>query len=167
MRGLTIASVLTLALASCAHQAPAFTLDEALGVLPSQTAGPSWDRDAARGKVVLVMFITSWCFPCVADLVVMEKLQRDFGPQGFQAVLVGLDLEGAKTLDPFASSRDYPLPIVVGNDRLRNGDTVFGSQRALPTRFLFSRDGALVLAYGGVADPKDLIEAVRKEVEKK
>jgi thiol-disulfide isomerase/thioredoxin len=156
------------ALASCAHQQPVFTLDDAFAALPMQTVGPvRWDREAARGKVTLVMFMTSWCFPCLADLVVMEKLQRDFGPQGFQVVLVGLDLDGAKVLEPFAFSREQPLAVVVGNDRLRNGETVFGSQRELPTRFLFGRDGGLVLAYGGVADPKDVIEAVKKEVEKK
>jgi thiol-disulfide isomerase/thioredoxin len=155
-----------LSLASCAHQQPVFTMEEALAALPRETVGPRWDR-GAHGQVTLVMFMTSWCFPCVADLVVMEKVQRDFGPQGFQVVLVGLDLEGAKTLEPFAASREYPLPIVIGNERLRNGETVFGSQRELPTRFLFARDGGLVLAYGGVADPKDVIEAVRKEVEKK
>jgi len=162
------ALIVALALvAGCAHEPPTATIDDALLVLPREQVGPvRWDPEKAHGEVVLVMFMTSWCFPCVADLVVMEKLQRDYGPKGFQAVLVGLDLEGAKLLEPFASSREYPLPIVVGTERLRNGETFFGSQRELPTRFLFGRDGKLVLAYGGVADPKDLIEAVKREVEK-
>ena len=159
-------AALALALCACAHERVA-TIDDALAALPPSGVGPApWRPDKAHGQVVLVMMLTSWCFPCVADLVVVEKLQRELGAKGFQAVLVGLDLEGEKVLEPFASSRDYPLPVVVGSERLRNGETFFGSQRALPTRFLFARDGRLVLAYGGVADPKDLIEAVRREVEK-
>ncbi len=79
---------------------------------------------------------------------------------------MGLDLDGAKVLEPFAASRDYPLPVLVGSERIRDGESIFGSQRELPTRFLFARDGSLVLAYGGVAAPKDLIAAVRKEVER-
>ncbi len=165
MRG--VACAVALALAGCAHPQPVFTATDAFDVLPRESVGPvRFDRGDLHGKVVLVMFMTSWCFPCVADLVVMEKLQRDFGPKGFEVVLVGLDLEGAKTLEPFASSREYPLPMIVGDDRLRSGESIFGSQRELPTRFLFGRDGGLVLAYGGVADPKDVIAAVKKEVEK-
>ncbi len=156
-----------LALGACAHGPPLATIDDALAALPPQGVGPApWRPEKAHGQVVLVMMITSWCFPCVADLVVVEKLQREFGPKGFQAVLVGLDLEGEQVLEPFAASREYPLPVVVGSARIRDGETFFGSQRALPTRFLFGRDGKLALAYGGVADPKDLIEAVRREVEK-
>ena len=77
-----LAALSLLAMASCAHQQPVFTINDALDVLPRETVGATWDR-GAHGKVTLVMFMTSWCFPCVADLVVMEKLQRDFGPKGF------------------------------------------------------------------------------------
>src|SRR5205823_5394373 len=77
-----VAALLSLcALASCAHPQPVITIDQVLDTLPRQTVGARWDRGRARGQVTLVMFLTSWCFPCIADLVVMEKLQRDFGPQ--------------------------------------------------------------------------------------
>ena len=48
---------------------------------------------------------------------------------------------------------------------LRNGETDFGRVHELPTRFRFGRDGTLVLAFSGVAEPKKLITAVGKVVE--
>jgi thiol-disulfide isomerase/thioredoxin len=117
-----------------------------------------------NGKVVMVSFIATWCFPCVADLPVMEKLQRDLQPKGYETVAVGMDLEGPKVLRPFAQEYALPYPLLAPPTELREGKTPFGRISELPTRFLFGRDGKLVMAFSGVADPKQLIEAVTRAV---
>jgi thiol-disulfide isomerase/thioredoxin len=142
------------------------TLGSALAALPDRALNTGvFPKYELHGKVVMVSFIATWCFPCVADLPVMEKLQRDFGPKGYVTVAVGMDLEGPKVLRPFAEQYALPYPLVWASNEVRAGQTVFGHLDVLPTRFLFARDGSLALAFSGIADPKELIVAVQKVVD--
>ncbi|MGV3621484.1 MAG: TlpA family protein disulfide reductase [Archangium sp.] len=145
--------VVLAALASgCAKRvAPAEQFRTFLNDLPHQTAGSiPYEPWTLEGKVVLVTFIATWCFPCLADLVVLQRLQRDYGEKGFANVLVGMDLEGREVLDPFAAGYKLEYPLIVADDRLRNGETSFGRIRELPSRVLFSRSGEIAAAYAGV-----------------
>src|SRR5438477_12794057 len=44
-----------------------------------------------KGKVVYVQFLFTTCPHCQALSVLLTKLNRDFGPQGFQALGVAFD----------------------------------------------------------------------------
>ncbi len=149
-------------LAACAHAPVLPTAQESLGALPRDVIG-DFRPAATQGKVTLVTFIATWCFPCLVDLPVLVKLQKDH-PRDLVVVLVGMDLEGRKTLEPFVSANAVELPVVVSDERLRAGETPFGRILELPTRYLFRRDGTLGFGYSGVAEPKDLIEAVEREL---
>jgi thiol-disulfide isomerase/thioredoxin len=119
------------------------------------------------GRVVLVVFIATWCFPCLADLVSLEKLERTFDAKDFAIVMVGMDLEGRRVLTPFAQAYALSRPLIVADDGLRNGETPFGRIRELPSRVLFDRAGEVVVAYSGVARHERLEEAVRRAVERR
>ena len=136
--------------------------------LPRRTAGTvPFEPWALEGKVVLVTFLATWCFPCLTELVVLSRLATDFGPKGFANVLVGMDLEGEAVLTPFAEGYKLTDPLLIGDDRLRSGATVFGRIRELPTRVLFARSGAIALGYTGVSKYEDLERIVASEVSKK
>jgi len=166
-------SAALLVVCACAHAPEAepqrtITLGAALSALPERSVNyDALPKGQLFGRVVMLSFISTWCFPCLADLPVMEKLQKDLGPKGYVTIAVGMDLEGPKVLRPFAEHYALPYPLVWGSDELRAGQTVFGHIDQLPTRFLFGRDGKLVMAFAGVADPQQLIEAVTKVVEAK
>ena len=66
--------------------------------------------------------------------------------------------------EPFAAMNELTLPLIVGNDSIRAGETPFGPIKLLPTRFIFRRDGTLSFAYAGVAEPQALIDAVEREL---
>ncbi|MHB8876591.1 MAG: TlpA family protein disulfide reductase, partial [Myxococcaceae bacterium] len=57
-----------------------------------------------------------------------------------------------------------PFPVLVGSDAMRSGETGFGHIAALPTTFVFDREGKVLLAYQGVASPERLLEVVAKAV---
>jgi len=142
------------------------TLDLALAALPERSLNTGvLPKGEYRGKVVMVSFLATWCFPCVADLPVMQKLQEDYGEKGYVTIGVGMDIDGPKVLRPFAEQYALPYPLVWASDEIRNGETIFGRVHELPTRFLFGRDGALVLAFSGVAEPQKLLETVGKVVD--
>lgn len=154
--------------AGCVKPAPplpdlrAFTAD-----LPYETAvGPRFEPWRLEGRVVLLTFLATWCFPCLAELVVLKRLAEDHGEAGFSNVMVGMDLEGKKVLEPFALGYALTDPLLVSTPRLRAGETIFGRIRELPSRMLFGRDGRLVVAWSGVSGFEELNRLVRAELAK-
>lgn len=49
-----------------------------------------------KGKIVLVNVWATWCEPCRAEMPSMEKLYREFGPQGLVIVAVSVDDPGTE-----------------------------------------------------------------------
>lgn len=159
------ALLLLAALAGCAHQqvVPPVRAGSAAFALPRDHAGPvPWDPAEVQGRVLAVIFIATWCFPCLTELGVMETLQRELGPRGLVTVAVGMDLEGHRVLDPFAIATGGEVPVVVADEALRRGDSPYGPLRELPARFLFARDGKLLKAWTGASDPARLRELIEE-----
>ena len=164
-------SLLLATLASGCVRAPAATLGDFrtfMNALPRETAGKvPFEPWKLEGKVVLITFIATWCFPCLTELVVINRLERDHAAQGFANVLVGMDLEGRAVLEPFAEGYHLTMPLIIGDDRIRSGETVFGRIRELPSRILFGRSGELVVGFAGISKYEDLERLVASEVSKK
>ncbi len=86
----------------------------------------------------------------------LDALQRRYGDRGFTVVAVGMDLEGARVVEPFARTFQYAFPVVLADESLRGGQTAFGRIAALPTSFLLGREGEVLTAYQGLAKPAEL-----------
>ncbi|MBI3184727.1 MAG: TlpA family protein disulfide reductase [Myxococcales bacterium] len=152
-----------LLLAGCRHAAPLQPPPERLyAALDLPAVGPTpHSGGALSGKVVLVNFFATWCFPCLADLPVLTELQSRHSRDGFTVVMVGLDQERERVLAPFAEQFALPFPVLVADQAMRDGQTPFGGVSVLPTSFLLGRDGRLLMAFAGVAAPEDLSRAIR------
>ena len=94
---LAVGCALMLALAGCrtVPEEPAWGAGASpyLRALALPSVGPTpleWNR--LPGRVVMVSFFATWCFPCLAELPTLVALQKEHGPQGFQVVAVGMDL---------------------------------------------------------------------------
>lgn len=153
-RGLLLAGAL--ALGACAHR-PSVALPELHRALSLPAVGPvPYTPNAVDGKVVMIDFFATWCFPCVADLPHLEELQKRYGPRGFTVIAVGMDLDGRKMLEPFAAYYELPFPILVASDDIREGRSAFGRIRILPSTVLLDRAGTVLASYEGVADLAEL-----------
>jgi thiol-disulfide isomerase/thioredoxin len=129
-------------------------------LLPS--VGPTpYDWRRLNGRVVLVSFFATWCFPCLAELPTLEALQKEHGPQGFQVVLVGLDLQGEQVLAPFAEQYALNFPVLVSNEAMQQGQSAFGLIPALPATFLLDKEGRVAGAWQGMAGHEDVSNAVQ------
>jgi len=148
---------------ACAH-GPAPAEDPArLPALDLPAVGPEpFAPGDLEGKVVLVSFFATWCFPCLSDLPTLQALQREHGAQGLQVVAIGVDREGRKVLEPFAYSYKPPFPVLVADESLRTGQTRFGAVQAVPQGMLFGRDGRLVSAWRGPLSAEVLAGEVRR-----
>jgi thiol-disulfide isomerase/thioredoxin len=138
-----------------------------LGALTLPSVGPTRHEPATlSGSVVLVNFFATWCFPCVAEIPTLEALQRDYGSQGFRVVAVGMDLEGAKVLAPFADHYGLRYPVLVADERILSGQSAFGPIGALPTSVILDREGRAVAAWQGVAGHEDVAKAIEKALKR-
>lgn len=113
-----------------------------------------------QDRVVLIHFTATWCFPCLSELPSLETLQKRHGERGLQVIAIGLDLEGRTVLEPFAYHYRMPFPILVADDRFRNGETRFGRIISLPAYALYGRDGVAIAAWQGPAPFDKLEDAV-------
>jgi thiol-disulfide isomerase/thioredoxin len=158
---------LLLALA-CASSTPLPPLRQghlqALAPLEPVAAAP-YGPAPLQGQVVLVAFMATWCVPCLAQQPTLDSLQRELGPQGLRVVAVGMDLEGEEVLAPYAAYYALPYPLVAADERLRAGESPFGRVGALPTFFLLGRQGEVLGAWEGVAEPGSLERTVRKALQ--
>lgn len=118
--------------------------------------------EALYGRVLVVTFMATWCFPCLEELPDFVALQRQYGGPAFTVVFVGMDLEGAKVLEPFADYYELPFPLLVAGDRIRSGQSAFGKLAGLPTTFVIGRDGRPTAAVQGIVRKADLAREIEK-----
>lgn len=120
------------------------------------------DLGAFRGKVMLLTFFATWCFPCMVEVPHLQALQKDFSPRGFSVVAIGMDLEGAKVLRPFARTLEPPYPVLVADAEVREGRSPYGQIRELPTTYLLDREGQIVAAFSGSVNPEQLRKLIER-----
>ncbi len=107
-----------------------------------------------RGKVILVNLWATWCIPCVQELPDLNLLQERYRDRGLKIIAVSFDdpesLE-AKVRPFFAQRAPELVSYLQAEDDQYDfvevlSDEWFG---ALPTSFLISAEGEMVLSQAG------------------
>jgi hypothetical protein len=63
-----------------------------------------------KGKVLMIEMMLTDCPECQVTLEFMGKLQKEYGPRGFQAIGIALD-SSMQTVKPFGDRYRYPFPL--------------------------------------------------------
>lgn len=92
-----------------------------------------------RGKVVMLVFLATWCPSCMGEIESLSQLQRQFGKRGLQVVLVAAD-DSAELLGEFKEERATDLTLL--HDRGAKTAKLY-SVMMLPTAFILDRQGAI------------------------
>ncbi len=93
-----------------------------------------------RGRVVLLNFWATWCGPCVDEIPVFSRWQRQYGDARLQVIGVSMDDQEA-AVKRFLAKHDVPYPILMGDAKLGKS---FGGVYGLPQSFLIDAHGRIV-----------------------
>jgi len=103
------------------------------------------DPAALEGEVIFLNFWGTYCPPCIAEMPEIQSIYNDYSDK-VRFILVSA--EAKEKVEFFLNSRNYTLPGYYGG---RNMPEPF-AVRSIPTTFIISRDGKIVLKKVGAAD---------------
>ncbi|WGF92658.1 TlpA family protein disulfide reductase [Aequorivita marisscotiae] len=107
--------------------------------------GKSVDFSKSKGKVVVVNFWATWCPPCVAEMPSFQKLYDSYGER---VDFYFVTSEDSEKVHKFLQKNEYTLPVFIQQYK---APKQLESQ-ALPTTYLISKTGEIVIDEEGAAD---------------
>jgi len=123
-----------------------------------------------RGKVVLLAFIFTTCPHCQAECGVMDKLQADLGPKGFQPLAVAFNDNAGMLVSGFVQNFHPTFPVGYAarqtvTDYLQLADGPNAPIWNVPQMVLIDRKG-MIVAQSGPKGSEELQEenSLRKKI---
>ena len=118
--------------------------------------GGKWNFSEQLGKVVVVNYWATWCPPCRVETPGLVNFADEYRNRGVEVVGVSMD-EQLEAIPPFVEKYKIKYPILLpGND-----PNLGSSGMALPTTFLYDKNGRLAKKYTGIV----LESTLRSDVE--
>ncbi|MEZ5504222.1 MAG: TlpA disulfide reductase family protein [Halioglobus sp.] len=106
-------------------------------VLPKLSGTGEVSLESLRGKVVYLDFWASWCGPCRISFPVLDKLQAELGPDGFEVLAISVDEVEAEARQFLA---EVPVSYLVAHDGEGLTPQIYGLM-GMPTGYLIDREG--------------------------
>ena len=119
---------------------PSFRLADRDGQLKSLQDWPN--------QALIVNFWATWCAPCRREIPLLQQLQRDHGPEGFQVIGVAVDFRD-KVL-AYADEMQIEYPLLIGEQEALDAAAAFGVEAVgFPFTVFSDRQGRIVTAHMG------------------
>jgi len=119
----------------------------------TDTTGVAYNREALHGKVVLVNFWATWCHPCQKEIPDLSRAYDKYKAKGVVFLGVMTDTPDSQQLLNFQSDFNMSYPVVRANSDLM---VSFNYPDALPTTFVYDRNGKQVFTHVGPLRESDL-----------
>lgn len=136
-------------------------------VLIPAIAGPKINLRLMKGKVVALAIVSTACKDCAATAQVLDRVQKDLGPRGFQSIVVVGDNESQATAAPFAQRYHLRMPIgYLTKDDIIRVANITTEKPVAPILMFIDKQGVVRAQYYGDNDFFKSTEArTRAEVE--
>ncbi|GAB4162514.1 MAG: TlpA disulfide reductase family protein [Planctomycetaceae bacterium] len=109
---------------------------------PGLTGG-TIDVASYRGKVLLVLFWSTWCKPCTQELPQLQNLYAKYQKNGFEILGVNLDVT-SEPVKGYLTQYNVRWPQIHKDGGLESGPGKAFGIISLPTMFLVDRNGTVV-----------------------
>ena len=115
-------------------------------------------------QALIVNFWATWCAPCRREIPLLQQLQRDHGPEGFQVIGIAVDFRD-KVL-AYADEMQIEYPLLIGEQEALDAAAAFGVEAVgFPFTVFSDRQGRIVTAHMGeltAAQASLILDAVRQ-----
>ena len=111
-----------------------------------------------RDKVLIVDFWATWCPPCKDEIPGFISLYGKYKNKGVEIIGVALDMEGNRTVKPFAKRMGINYPLYIGGYEINEAYEIAG----IPTTLIFNKDGKLKIKHVGYASEKEFEDEILK-----
>ena len=106
-------------------------------------------KDLIQKGPILIDYWALWCSPCLKEMPHLDKLQDEFGDEGFRVLAVNLDTErSVSKVKSYIRSKGYDLEVALDpaqeTYRRLNG-------KAMPYSLLVDRTGKIIYRHSGYA----------------
>lgn len=117
--------------------------------------GKSQSLQQWRGKILVLNYWATWCFPCREEMPGFSRLQAKYQDKGVQFVGISID-EAAKIIE-FQKETPVNYPLLIGDMKtMANSAELGNSRQALPFTAVFDRNGQLAMSKLGRWNEADL-----------
>jgi thiol-disulfide isomerase/thioredoxin len=134
-----------------------------LGSAPTFAATTLDDRtfttDDLKGRVVVVNFWATWCYPCRIEMPAFQALTERYGEDELVVLAIATDRGGRAAVEPYLRQAGYTFPVALATPALRRA---FGGIDALPTTFVIDREGIVRNRVLGLFAPPAMNAAVER-----
>lgn len=93
-----------------------------------------------RGKVVLIHFWATWCFPCVEEFPLLDQFQKNFPSDKFVLLAISEDDEKS-AVEKFRKKIEFDFPVLF--DLEQKVSDLYGTYR-LPETYVVDKNGIIV-----------------------
>ena len=105
-------------------------------------AGGELNMASFRGQRLVLNFWATWCAPCVREMPLLDRFQRQFGPQGWQ--VLGLAIDGIAPVLIFSQKVPVSFPLLVAEAQGLQLSRRLGNPGGLPFTAAFDTRGRLL-----------------------
>ena|SRR5437667_2552328 len=116
---------------------------------------------AFKGKPIIMNFWATWCGPCRAEIPSLVELQKQYGDEGQDVVILGISVDDPiEKLKPYASQMKMNYPVLVGNGRDDVQDA-FGPLWGIPVTVFIDREGRIAKKHSGIASKEQFEQEIK------
>jgi len=112
-----------------------------------------------KGKPILIIFWSTDCPGCIAEMPELIKLYQDYSPRGLTMIGIALQHDSIQHIQAMRQQRQ--IPYLLTWDKTGDMAQQFNRVRVTPTHFLINAEGEIVLRKIGELDINKLKEKLR------
>ena len=117
--------------------------------------------DNWKGKVLIINFWATWCTPCLKEIPMFNRVQKEYAPDGIQ--FIGIAIDNKASIEKFKQKTPINYPVLYGIKSTTKLVQEYGNEAGvLPFTIFIDRRGIIQRIAPGQLTEKYTRESIEK-----